>query len=65
MKNFILHTAQFNNIMIIADPEKWDGIVTDTQDEALVFDSDYDSPDTKLKYYKAYTGLDLQIKYIN
>lgn len=63
MKQFVLFTNQYGQEMYISDSEKTNIPVTDTIDEALVFDH-RDNPDIKLPYWKALTGYELQIKYI-
>lgn len=63
LKQFVLFTNQYGSDMFISDMDKTNIPVTDTINEALVFDY-RDNPAIKLDYYKALTGYNLQIKNI-
>lgn len=65
MKNFTLVSNQYGFEMFLADPEIYEGIVTNDVSEALVFDNSKDNPTDKINYYKAYTDHNWEIKNIN
>lgn len=62
MKKFILYTRQFGFDVFIASES--DGLISDKQSGALVFETEFDNPEDKLAYYTSYSGYELEIKYI-
>lgn len=61
---FVLITKQYGFEMFIADADKINMPVTNEKSEALEFSVGFDSEETKLSYYKALTGYELEIMYL-